>query len=57
MTSGSLPLLQRHIELGNVPSLLKSKKNIAHPLEWERGKLTGATGGRPLVHELGNSRN
>jgi N-acyl-D-amino-acid deacylase len=26
-------------------------------LEWDRGKLTGATGGRPLVHESGNPRN
>ena len=26
-------------------------------LEWDRGKLTGATGGRPLKHESGKPRN
>jgi N-acyl-D-amino-acid deacylase len=26
-------------------------------LEWDRGKLTGATTGRRLVHESGNPRN
>jgi hypothetical protein len=28
-----------------------------HLDEWDRGKLTGATAGRPLVHESGNPRN
>jgi N-acyl-D-aspartate/D-glutamate deacylase len=26
-------------------------------LEWDRGKLTGVTAGRPLVHETGSPRN